>query len=200
VNGLLNFSRMGTVDFGRVDLNAMVQDTVLLLEHQMRSSGVMVMSELGEGLPVVSGNRGKLQQVLVNLVLNSRDALHGIPGARVRLVTARTSKGVELRVEDNGVGMTAETMRKIYDPFFTTKNNPTEGRHKGTGLGLAVTYGIVQEHGGTIEVSSVLNEGTVFRLELPSGERAAKPESSREMEGRVVTGGDASKEGKVVHV
>ena len=77
---------------------------------------------------------------------------------------------MEIRVEDNGVGMPPEVLRKIYDPFFTTKSNPKEGQRKGTGLGLAVTYGIVQEHAGTIEVSSTVGEGTVFRLEFPAAD------------------------------
>ncbi len=199
VNGLLNFSRMGTVDFGRVDLNAMVRDTVLLLEHQMRSSSVQVVTDLAGNLPPVAGNRGKLQQVLVNLALNSRDALQerrgGQERGQVRIVTASTPKGVELRVEDNGTGMSKETLRKIYDPFFTTKSNPGEGHHKGTGLGLSVTYGIVQEHNGTIEVSSRLGEGTIFRLELPAADSPAP------VSGGGLSGVDtAGAQGKVVHV
>ena len=186
VNGLLNFSRMGSVDFGRVDINAMVRDTVLLLEHQMRSSAVTVETHFGEPLPAVSGNRGKLQQVLVNLMLNARDAMAGTAG-KVIISTSPTQKGVEIRVADNGAGMPKEVVRKIYDPFFTTKSNPGEGQSKGTGLGLAVTYGIVQEHAGVIEVSSVVGEGTVFRLELPAAESVR--ERVHEMD-----------EGKAVHV
>jgi two-component system NtrC family sensor kinase len=196
VNGLLNFSRMGSVDFGRVDVNLMVRDTVLLLEHQMRSAGMAVATELHEDLPLVSGNRGKLQQVLVNLVLNAKDALQEKGSGSVRILTARTSKGVEIRVEDNGVGMSPEVMRKIYDPFFTTKNNPKEGQRKGTGLGLAVTYGIVQEHAGTIEVSSTPGEGTVFRLELPAIDNSGSRTQHRTQSGSE----SASAEGKVVHV
>jgi two-component system NtrC family sensor kinase len=192
VNGLLNFSRMGSVDFARVDINAMVRDTVLLLEHQMRSAGVAVVAELAEGLPEVAGNRGKLQQVLVNLVLNAKDALQEKGSGSVRLFTARTSKGVEIRVEDDGAGMSQEVLRKIYDPFFTTKSNPKEGHRKGTGLGLAVTYGIVQEHGGTIEVSSTAGEGTVFRLELPAADGSTERSADKN---EVV-----SAEGKAVHV
>jgi two-component system NtrC family sensor kinase len=164
VNGLLNFSRMGSVDFGRVDLNQIVRETVLLLEHQMRSAGVAVETEFAEPLPAISGNRGKLQQVLVNLVLNSKDALQDKGRGTVRIATIATSNGVELRVEDDGAGMPPEVMRKIYDPFFTTKSTPKDGQRKGTGLGMAVTYGIVQEHAGTIEVTSSVGEGTVFRL------------------------------------
>ena len=209
VNGLLNFSRMGTVDFGRVDLNAMVRDTVLLLEHQMRSSGVHVSMELTPDLPTVAGNRGKLQQVLVNLALNSRDALQDKRNrpaeersperlqerAQVRIVTTRTAKGVELSVQDNGAGMSKETLRKIYDPFFTTKTSPGKGQHKGTGLGLAVTYGIVQEHSGTIEVSSSLGAGTIFRLELPAS--ASEPFAPGQESS---SSASASTAGKVVHV
>jgi signal transduction histidine kinase len=174
-------------------MNAMVRDTVLLLEHQMRSAGVAVVADLADGLPEVAGNRGKLQQVLVNLVLNAKDALVEKGSGSVRLFTARTSKGVELRVEDDGLGMSAAVLRKIYDPFFTTKSNPAEGQRKGTGLGLAVTYGIVQEHNGTIEVASTVGEGTVFRLELPAAEAAAKREITANTE-------PSSTEGKVVHV
>lgn len=195
VNGLLNFSRMGSVDFGRVDLNAMVRDTILLLEHQMRSSGVSITAELTANLAAVSGNRGKLQQVLVNLVLNAKDAVQDKGSGGVRIFTAQTSKGVELRVEDDGVGMPPEIVRKIYDPFFTTKSNPKEGERKGTGLGLAVTYGIIQEHAGTIEVSSTVGEGTVFRLELP----AADTPNPR-LPNRALAGQATSVEGKVVHV
>jgi two-component system NtrC family sensor kinase len=196
VNGLLNFSRMGSVDFGRVDVNAMVRDTVLLLEHQMRSGGVSVKADLEDSLPEVAGNRGKLQQVLVNLVLNAKDALQDKGSGSVRIVTAHTSKGLELRVEDDGIGMSQETLRKIYDPFFTTKSNPKPGQRKGTGLGLAVTYGIVQEHAGTIEVSSTEGEGTTFRLELPAADGVqdrTEPTTRRSPEAQGAAG-------KVVHV
>ncbi|MGA8940498.1 MAG: ATP-binding protein [Acidobacteriaceae bacterium] len=196
VNGLLNFSRMGSVDFGRVDVNVIVRDTVLLLEHQMRSGGVAIATELSENLPVVSGNRGKLQQVLVNLVLNAKDALQEGGSGSIRIFTAPTSKGVEIRVEDNGVGMPPEVLRKIYDPFFTTKSNPKEGQRKGTGLGLAVTYGIVQEHAGTIEVSSTLGEGTVFRLEFPAADSTGQRPHTKTLAGNKPAGA----EGKVVHV
>jgi two-component system NtrC family sensor kinase len=191
VNGLLNFSRMGPVEMARVDVNAVVHDTALLLEHQMRSSGIVMVADLAPDLALINGNRGKLQQVLVNLVLNSRDALQDKGRGTVRVVTSasRDRQRVELRVEDDGCGMTPEIMRRIYDPFYTTKSTPRDGQRKGTGLGMAVTYGIVQEHNGTIEVSSNVGEGTVFRLEFPavdgSGSSAAR---------------SSSDEGKVVHV
>ena len=186
VNGLLNFSRMGSVEFSSVDVNAMVSDTVLLLEHQMRSSGVRVELALSEPLPEVQGNRGKLQQVLVNLVLNARDALQEKTGGHVSIATASVDGRVRIEVEDNGGGMSPETLRKIYDPFFTTKSNPREGQRKGTGLGLAVTYGIIQEHSGTIEVTSSVGEGTTFRLELPVADGAAVRPNERAEEETII--------------
>ncbi|WP_158822622.1 ATP-binding protein [Granulicella sp. S156] len=190
VNGLLNFARMGTVDFARVDLNAMLRDTSLLLEHQLRSSRVVVEMNLDPQLPAISGNLGKLQQVAVNMIMNAKDALQDKGAGRIKISTARTSDGIEVLFEDDGPGMPPEVLRKIYDPFFTTKNNPKEGQRKGTGLGLAVTYGIVQEHGGTIEAVSTVGEGTVFKLLFPAIDN----------EGPRPNGTTAGLEGKIVHV
>ena len=196
VNGLLNFSRMGSVDFSRVDLNVVVRDTVLLLEHQMRSGGVAVVTELAESLPPISANRGKLQQVFVNLILNAKDALQDKGSGQVRIATAVTETGVEIRIADNGSGMPPDVVRRIYDPFFTTKSNPKEGHRKGTGLGLAVTYGIVQEHAGTIEVTSTVGEGTTFRLEFPA---EAVARQRKNLNGNKQAS-SSSEEGSVVHV
>ena len=210
VNGLLNFSRMGSVDFSRIDLNATVRDTMLLLEHQMRSGKVVLRSDLEDDLPPIHGNRGKLQQVLVNLIMNAKDALQDKGHGTIRLVTRGLSedaatrgeggrgtelRDVELRIEDDGAGMSPEVMRKIYDPFFTTKSNPKDGQRKGTGLGLAVTYGIVQEHGATIEVVSQLGEGTTFRLVF----LAAETEARRPAPERTSVETDALGEGKALH-
>ncbi len=191
-SGLLNFSRMGSVEFSRVDMNAMVRDTVLLLEHQMRSASVTVTTDLAEPLPAILGNRGKLQQVLVNLVLNAKDALQDKKDGHVRIRTESSHSRIRLIVEDDGVGMSQEVLRKIYDPFFTTRSNPREGHRKGTGLGLSVTYGIIQEHSGTIEVSSNVGEGTTFRLEFPIADSASSTGPGRL--------NDKNEVGKVVHV
>ena len=195
-NGLLNFSRMGSVEFGHVDVNAMVHDTVLLLEHQMRSAGVTMIAELAETLPPVLGNRGKLQQVLVNLALNAKDALQDRGSGHIWIRTCTDNGRVRLEVQDNGAGMSKDVIRKIYDPFFTTRSNPSEGQRKGTGLGLSVTYGIIQEHAGTIEVASNVGEGTTFRLELPMAESASGTTASST---RPIEKSDLSEEGKIVH-
>ena len=199
-NGLLNFSRMGSVEFSRTDLNAIVHDTVLLLEHQMRSAGIALLTDLGGDVPTITGNRGKLQQVLVNLVLNAKDALQDKGSGQVKITTRHTAVGAEICVHDNGGGMPPDVMRRIYDPFFTTKATPKEGQRKGTGLGLAVTYGIVQEHAGIIEVDSTVGEGTTFRLEFPAESLDGK---QRKPVTDVITEGpqkEPRKEGTAVHV
>jgi signal transduction histidine kinase len=190
VNGLLNFSRMGSSEFSRVDLNSVVRETTLLLEHQLRSANVEVVTSLDDSLPEIAGNRGKLQQVLVNFMLNAKDALQGRENTRIRVATHHAGSAVHLRVEDNGIGMSEDVRRRIYDPFFTTKSNPVQGQRKGTGLGLAVTYGIVQEHAGTIDVSSTVGEGTIFEVVFPAAESP----------GRTSTTGTPVDEGKVIHV
>ena len=109
---------------------------------------------------MASGNAGKLQQVFLNLFLNARDAMSG--GGILKIRTKNAETKLQIWIEDTGVGISGENIKKIYDPFFTTKE-----AGKGTGLGLSVSYGIVQEHGGNMDVDSVPGEGTTFRLELP---------------------------------
>ena len=159
VNSLLNFSRTSTTSFGDVDLNKVVRETMSLLEHQIRKVGVEVKLDLAAGLPPVHGNAGKLQQVFLNLFLNARDAMDG--GGVLSVRTWAEESGARVDVSDTGHGISPEHIQRIYDPFFTTK-----GSRKGTGMGLAVTYGIVQEHKGSIEVSS-RQGGTRFHLLLP---------------------------------
>ena len=173
VNGLLNFSRTGPGDLGRVDINAMLRDTVTLLEHQMRSGRVETTLDLEPNLPAIQGNLGKLQQVVVNLLMNAKDAMQDRGSGHITVATVHRSGIIEIRVADDGAGMSPETLRRIYDPFFTTKGTPKEGQRKGTGLGLAVTYGIMQEHAGKISVQSTVGEGTEFCLEFPAADSFA---------------------------
>lgn len=160
VNSLLNFSRTSQTDFAEIDLNRVVRETANLLEHQFAKGGVSVELSLDEGLPAIRGNAGKLQQVFLNLFLNARDAME--EGGILRVRTASNNGSALVDVADSGKGIPPETISRIYDPFFTTK-----GARKGTGLGLSVTYGIVREHGGTIEVESLPGAGTCFHLDFP---------------------------------
>jgi signal transduction histidine kinase len=160
VNSLLNFSRNSPADFADVDLNRIADETVALVRHQLDRAQIRVALDLQAEMPTIKGNSGKLQQVFLNLVLNARDAMDGGGTLTVRTTTEGGSARVE--VADTGQGISPENLPRIYDPFFTTKV-----ARKGTGLGLSVTYGIVQEHGGSIEVSSQVGRGTKFLLEFP---------------------------------
>ena len=161
VNNLLNFSRQQASDMRPVDVNAVVQETLALAELPLSKRKVRVDLQLGEALAPVWGDSGKLQQVLMNLVLNARDSMQD--GGDLSIRTAQQNGEVVLEVADTGRGIPREQIHKIYDPFFTTK-----GTGKGTGLGLSVTYGIVQEHRGTITVRSEAGSGTLFRVALPA--------------------------------
>jgi PAS domain S-box-containing protein len=168
VNGLLNFSRTSGAEFTSIDLNLLVHDTLVLLEHQYKTAQIRVETDLLATLPRVQGNQGKLQQVVLNLLLNAKDAMHGTPHATLRISTEVQGQRILVRIRDTGSGIEREHLHRIFDPFFTTKVKPQPGQHKGTGLGLAVTYGIMQEHGGKIAVESEVGVGTVFTLDFPA--------------------------------
>jgi PAS domain S-box-containing protein len=170
VKSLLNFSRNPAAELNDVQLNAVIGETLSLLDHQMRKAGVEVRTNLDPRLDLVRGNNGKLQQVFLNLFLNARDAMEprGILEVVTRTTQMRSGEpGVVVEVIDTGHGIHPEHLSRIYDPFFTTKS-----AKKGTGLGLSVTYGIIQEHGGSIEAISRPGEGTCFQLAFPSVRKA----------------------------
>lgn len=160
VNNLLNFSRVSDARFAPVDLNRVIDDTIQLLDAQLRNTRIEVLRRYDEQLPSAPGNAPKLQQVFMNLILNARDAMP--EGGSLEIATDTREESIQISFRDNGVGISAENMARIYDPFFTTKQIG-----KGTGLGLAVSYGIIQDHGGHITVESKPGEGTIFMITLP---------------------------------
>jgi len=160
VNGLLNLARPAQVDSGPVDVNAVVNDVLALLEHQLKNGRIQVRKELAAHAPFVQGIEYKLQQVLLNLFLNARDAMPR--GGWLTIVTRTTGETATIEVGDTGSGIPPDHLSRIYDPFFTTKDIG-----KGTGLGLSITYGIVQEHGGSITCDSTVGQGSRFTLTLP---------------------------------
>ncbi|HMC31300.1 MAG TPA: ATP-binding protein, partial [Candidatus Angelobacter sp.] len=165
VNNLLNFSRTSATEFNAVDLNKIISETLTLLEHQLKTSHIRVDARLYQGLPLIHGNSGKLQQVFLNLFLNAKDAMAG-KGGTLSIAT-NNGDAVQVIISDSRTGIEPEHINKIYDPFFTTKTSPREGQSRGTGLGLSVTYGIIQEHAGKIRVDSQPGQGTRFLLEFP---------------------------------
>jgi signal transduction histidine kinase len=165
VNNLLNFSRTGPGEFADVDLNRVVEETLSLVAHPLKASQIQVVKQLTEGIPPVRGSANKLQQVFLNLFLNARDAMPS--GGMLEVRSAAHNGSVEVEVVDTGNGITREHIHKIFDPFFTTK---TSGR--GTGLGLSVSYGIIKEHAGKIDVRSTPGRGTSFHVEFPAVRKA----------------------------
>jgi hypothetical protein len=174
VNGLLNLARpsgQAAMERGPVDVNAVLNDVLSLLEHQLKVSRIQVRRELGSPAPVVQGYEFKLQQVFLNLFLNARDAM---PKGGWLSITSRTEASrVTVDVADTGSGIPHEHLSRIYDPFFTTK-----AIGQGTGLGLSITYGIVREHDGSIACESTIGVGTRFTLAFPLAS-AASPRSGR---------------------
>ncbi len=171
VNGLLHLSRSGVGDASErtaVDLNAVVNDVLALLEHQFEKGSIKIRRELAPAPVPVVGFEFKLQQVFLNLFLNARDAMPS--GGWLTIATRRDGDEVVAEVFDTGAGIPPEHLDRIYDPFFTTK--PIG---QGTGLGLSITYGIVQEHEASIHCASNPGQGTRFTLRF----RAAQPDVLR---------------------
>jgi PAS domain S-box-containing protein len=161
VNNLLNFSRTGAAETANVDVNRVVEDTLALVSHPLKTSQIQVVKNLSDGLPAVRGSANKLQQVFLNLFLNARDAMPS--GGILEVRTNAHNGSVEIEVVDTGAGIPREHIHRIFDPFFTTK---ASGR--GTGLGLSVSYGIIKEHAGKVDVRSAPGKGTSFHVEFPA--------------------------------
>jgi PAS domain S-box-containing protein len=181
VNNLLNFSRTGdATEFTELDIGRVLDDTLQLLEPQLRGNQIEIVRGYDPDSPQVFGNSGKLQQVFTNLLLNARDAIPAGGSIRISTLPAE-DHSLTIEVSDSGIGIAPENVAKIYDPFYTTK-----GVGRGTGLGLAVSYGIVQEHSGHISVESTPGQGTIFRITLPTAPSRARlqtvPESLEEIQ------------------
>lgn len=164
VRRLLDFSRQGEYIRIRADLNEVVNDVIALTRHLIQTNSVNLILVLGEGLPWVSFDHNQMKQVLLNLIHN---ALQAMPKGGELQVNTHTAKRedrdwVVMAVKDSGIGIKPADQDRVFEPFFTTK-----GDRGGTGLGLSVTYGIVTDHGGTIEISSEPNKGSTFAVWLP---------------------------------
>jgi PAS domain S-box-containing protein len=159
--GLLSFARNTPGQRTAVDLNVLVQDAVMLAGKSLTREGIEIDTALDPDLPLVPGDPTGLQQVILNLVVNARDAIEGT--GRIAIETARVSgppRGIRLSVADTGRGIAPDDLARIFDPFFTTKP-------RGTGLGLSITHGIVRDHGATIDVESAAGRGTRFVVTFP---------------------------------
>ena len=172
VKGLLDFSRQTELDRELTDLNRLVRQAITLVENQALIKGVNLTFEPGDGLPMITLDRNQMQSVLLNIIINALDATD--PGGSITLTTnigISTShpgqQGIEILCTDTGCGIPPENLNKLFDPFFTTKDVG-----HGTGLGLSVSYGIIERHGGTIWVQSKVGKGTTFKVWLPTEEQS----------------------------
>jgi two-component system NtrC family sensor kinase len=178
VKGLLDFSRQTALDREPTEINRLIRGVISAMENQALIKGVTIQFNAGEDLPVLTMDRNQIQSVVINLIINALDAMEQggtiVISTGISLSASDTGKrGVEIAVTDNGCGIPPEDLDKLFEPFFTTKEVG-----KGTGLGLAVSYGIVQRHGGTIRVQSEVGRGSTFTVWLPIEEQVEQDEDS----------------------
>lgn len=170
IRGLLDFARPTAPARQPMDLNDVIRRSVSVVMTQLSMHQVDLSLDLTSGLPSAHADANQIEQVVVNLLLNAADAI-GDAGGHIRVSTRRgPSASIEMQLQDSGNGIPAEDLPRIFEPFFTTKGN------HGTGLGLAVSWGIVEAHGGSLEVQSELGHGACFSLRLPT---AAEPDGGK---------------------
>lgn len=160
IQELLEFSRESTPQMGLADINTILDRSLHMLENEFRLRRIQLKKQLGPLMPSILVDQNQIQQVLVNLLLNAMQAIQDQGLITVRSYVTPDQKRVRCEIQDNGPGIDPQHMAKIFEPFFTTKS-------KGTGLGLAVSYGIIQKHEGRISASCQPGEGTLFTLDFP---------------------------------
>jgi two-component system NtrC family sensor kinase len=165
--GLLDFSRTRTAQHVLLDLADVINSSAKLLVHQQRDGKIDLRVETADNLPLVFGDPGQLQQAIITLATNAVDAMPS--GGVLTISSRREGNTLLIEVSDTGVGIAPENIAKIFEPFFTTKEVG-----KGTGLGLAVCYGILTEHGGSLDVQSAPEVGTTFTISLPAANESGE--------------------------
>jgi C4-dicarboxylate-specific signal transduction histidine kinase len=168
ISHLRTFGRAAPMSVEPVDIDDVIERSLLLLHEQLRLRGIEVELELCPDELVVLGNPIQLEQVFINLLTNARDALEDSRRKTIRIATSRTDESIKIAFSDTGPGIAAEIEPRIFDPFFTTKEVGA-----GTGLGLSITYSILKEYGGEISVSSRPGKGATFLIELPTAREDA---------------------------
>ncbi len=164
VQSLLSFARRDQPERKPVSVNKLIEDVLEVVAYPLRTSNVNVITHLSATLPLALADGHQIQQVVLNLINNARQAIEANqPGGRITITTQADEKTIRISVQDNGPGISPENLKRIFDPFFTTKEPG-----KGTGLGLSLCYGLIKEHGGNITPTSAPGEGATFTIELPA--------------------------------
>jgi len=179
IQSLLKFSRAShREEFELININQVLKETFVFTQHQIVKNKVNLVQELTEPLPQIAGNPSQLQQVFTNLILNAVQAMTEGGTLRVKSKMRKDSPEIEVSFADTGIGIAEENLNKIFEPFFTTKKVG-----EGTGLGLSVSYGLIKDHGGEIQVESQKNQGTTFIMILPihPGEEPSRSGDEKKM-------------------
>jgi two-component system NtrC family sensor kinase len=163
--GLLDFSRLRTGDRHPLDIGEILRSSANLVSHQKRGDQIKIELDIGDDLPLINADGGQLQQSVIALATNAIDAMPD--GGTLTFRAFAEPRRVAIEVEDTGVGIPTEDLPKVFEPFFTTKEVG-----KGTGLGLAVCYGIITDHGGRLGVRSNVGKGTTFTIYLPLAQKS----------------------------
>ncbi len=165
-SGVLGYARKGTQAMEPTDMHRLIDDTLVLLEREMSKYRVKIETKL---LPVPEArvNRTEIQQVMMNLLVNARQAMPNGGRILVQLTFDATTQTVDLMIRDSGAGIAPENLRRIFDPYFTTKSGPDASGKGGTGLGLSACRDIIEAHHGKIRVESSVGVGTAITLKLP---------------------------------
>jgi signal transduction histidine kinase/CheY-like chemotaxis protein len=179
--GLRSLSRTDEVQFNEFSLTELILETEDMIRGIYDGEGIDLSSQVEPGL-IFFGNRGRLQQVLLNLLSNAKDSLENRPVKQIHLFCKLINGSIEISVKDTGAGVAPELQSKIFEPFFTTKSV-----NKGTGIGLALSYSIVKEHGGEILISSQVDNGSLFTVILPAIKEAKGPSSQPENASALIT-------------
>ena len=175
VHNLLDFARRTTPSLQPLDTNRVLETTIELLAHQLAGHGTVIIKGYDPNLPSIMGDAIQLQQVFTNIIMNAHQAMPD--GGELRITTRKLGNEIHVLFADTGNGIPSEDLKHIFDPFFTTKEVG-----QGTGLGLSVSYGIVRNHNGTIEVESRQKVGTIFVVRLPISEDEGEEEKQSEEE------------------
>jgi signal transduction histidine kinase len=160
VTNLLEYARTPKLEQSATDLNSIIEKSLSLLDYQIRKSRIEVVKEISGNLPSVEVDRNQMSQVFINIFLNSVQAMEG--GGTLKIKAGTVDERLAVAISDTGKGVPEHILSKVFDPFVTTK-----GEGKGTGLGLWITQGIVERHGGSIRMTSREGMGTTVEIQLP---------------------------------